>query len=173
MSDPAGSQPDLQASLEAFARTLARGPLGFARYAPQPWAKPNECFANARRQAAEQGGRAVFGWMFHHRLVSNISDAAYLIAVHHAVWRPRGGGEMVDVTPFNEEPRHRPIAPQGEVVFLVDPQAHPLVARRLVGPRPSRFQPLGDDPRLAALVAELQAAEVAACRALYGDAIAV
>jgi hypothetical protein len=163
------------ASLEAFARTLSRGG-GFrlARYAPQPWAQPTQCFANARRQATELGGRAVFGWMFHHRLVSNISDAGYLVAVHHAVWRTPGREpQLVDVTPFNEDPRHRPIAPDGDVLFLVDAQAQPLVARRLVGPRPSRFHPLSDDPRLAALVADLQAAETAACRALYGDAIKV
>lgn len=181
MTDDDAQGPDapaLQPHLDAFARTLGRNPLALARHDPPAFANPTQCFANARRQATQSGGRAVFGWMFLHRRVSRISDEAYLIAVHHAVWAPPAAKQdlarpLIDVTPFHEDPAQRPIAPGGQVLFLVDEDAHPLVARRLVGPRASRFHPIGDDPRLAAHVAGLQAAEIAACRAIYGAKVPV
>lgn len=158
---------DLQPHLNSFARSISQQPLGFALYQPQPWAVATSCFQNAVRQAELHGGRARFGWMFHHRLVADILGPGYLIAVHHAVWHAPDG-RLVDVTPFHDDPKHRPISPGGDVLFLVDTKAQPIVVGSLVGPRPSRFQPLATDERLTAHVRRLQEIEEDACRRLYG-----
>lgn len=167
MSDSATPKGfDVRPYLEAFARTISREPLGLAFHRPEAWATPTRCFENAIRQAEQQGGRALFGWMFHYRVVGEISGLGYLIAVHHAVWHAPTG-QLVDVTPLHDDPKHRPISPGGDVLFLVDTNARPVVVGSIVGPRPSRFHALDADERLVAYVRRLQEAEDEACRSLY------
>lgn len=157
---------DVHSHLRAFARTISEGQLGLALYRPQSWAQPTRCFENARRQAEQQGGHALFGWMFYYRVVVGISRSGYLIAVHHAVWHAPTG-QLVDVTPFHEDPKHRPIAPSGDVLFLVDSQAQLMMVGQMIGPRPSRFYAIDPDERLAAHVRSLQQEEQEACGRLY------
>jgi hypothetical protein len=166
-SGPATEQT-VQHHLETFARTISQGPLGLAYYRPQAWAETTRCFENARRQAAEHGGRALFGWMFHHRVVADLPGPGYLIAVHHAVWHAPTG-RLEDVTPIHQDPKHHPITPGGDVLFLVDTEARPVVSGQRVAPKPSRFYALSADAALIAHVDGLQAAEDAACHALYAE----
>jgi hypothetical protein len=157
---------DVRPHLEAFARTISREPLGLALHRPQAWATPTRCFENAVRQAKQKGGPALFGWMFHYRVVEDIPGPGYLIAVHHAVWHSPTG-QLVDVTPLHDDPKHQPISLGGDVLFLVDTSAHPIAVGVTVGPRPSRFYALDADERLVAYVRGLQDAEDEACRDLY------
>jgi hypothetical protein len=157
---------DVQPHLEAFARTISHGTRGLAFHRPEPWATPTRCFENAIRQAEQKGGRPLFGWMFHYRVVEDIPGPGYLIAAHHAVWHAPTG-PLVDVTPLHDDPKHRPISPGGDVLFLVDTNAQPIAVGSTVGPRPSRFYALDADDRLVAHVRRLQEAEEDACRNLY------
>jgi hypothetical protein len=104
--------------------------------------------------------------MFHYRVVEDIPGPGYLIAVHHAVWHSPPG-QLVDVTPLHDDPKHQPISPGGDVLFLVDRNAQPIAAGVTVGPRPSRFYALDADERLVAYVRGLQDAEDEAYRDLY------
>ena len=71
---------------------------------------------------------------------------------------------------LHDDPKHRPISPGGDVLFLVDTNAQPIAVERTVGPRPSRFYALDADERLVAYVRRLQEAKDEACRNLYaGD----
>ncbi len=159
---------DVRPRLEVFARSISREPLGLAFHRPETWARPTRCFENAIRQAEQMGGRALFGWMFHYRVVEDIPGPGYLIAVHHAVWHAPAG-QLVDVTPLHDDQKHRPISPGGDILFLVDTKAQPIVRGTTVGPRPSRFYPLDAGERLVAHVRRLQEVEDEACRNLYGD----
>lgn len=156
---------DIQPHLTSFARTISQEPLGLALYRPPPWAAATFCFQNTKRQAEGHNGRALFGWMFHHRVVADIPGPGYLIAVHHAVWHAPNGG-LVDVTPFHDDPKHRPISPGGDVLFLVDTKATPITDGFLIWPLPSRFQPLGIHEPLIAHVRHLQEEE--ARRPVFG-----
>jgi hypothetical protein len=73
----------------------------------------------------------------------------------------------VDVTPLHDDPKHRPISPSGDVLFLVDTYAQPIAVGSTVGPRPSRFYALDADDRLVAHVRRLQETEDEACHNLY------
>lgn len=142
MSDPlASSSFDVQVHLKAFARTISSEPLGLAVHRPEAWAKPTRCFENANHQAQRRGGRVLFGWMFHYRVVAHIPGPGYLIAVHHAVWHAPTG-ELIDVTPFHDDPKHHPISPGGDVLFLVDTKAQPVAVNSAIAPMPSRHYAL-------------------------------
>ena len=157
---------DVHPHVKVFARAISQGPLGLALYWPQSWAQPTRCFENATRQAEQQGGRALFGWMFHYRVVADIAGPGYLIAVHHAVWHAPTG-QLVDVTPFHADPKHHPIAPGGDVLFLVDSEARPVAVGSNITARPSRFHAIDLNERLVAHVNRLQEEENEACRKLY------
>ena len=167
MSD--AQQPDgfdVHSHLKVFAQTISKEPLGLALYRPQSWAQPTRCFENAERQAEQQGGSAILGWMFHYRVVADIAGPGYLIAAHHAVWHTTTG-QLVDVTPFHADPKHHPIAPGGDVLFLVDSEARPVTVGSNITARPSRFHAIDRAERLVAHVRRLQQKEQEACRTLY------
>jgi hypothetical protein len=92
----------------------------------------------------------------------------YLIAVHHAVWQPPNSNDLIDVTPFHTDEKHRPITEKKCVLFLFDEAAQPVVTERHFGPLPSRFCPLSDNERLIKHVEELQQKEESECRDIYG-----
>jgi hypothetical protein len=140
--------------IKEFAATISNQPLGLARYCPEVWGQPTKCFENVRRKVRQDSGRAQFGWMFHYRVVADIPVPGYLIAVHHAVWHAPSG-YLIDVTPFHSETKHRPLSPGGDVLFLVDDSATPVMTERLIVPRPSRFYPLSADERLITHVQRL------------------
>ena len=165
MSD-AQEPEELSVHIKAFAAIISNGPLGLALYRPQAWAQPGLCFENARRQVQQRGGQVLFGWMFHHRLVADIPGPGYLIAAHHAVWHAQSG-QLVDVTPFHEDIKHRPIAPNGDVLLLVDVEAHPIRVGQVIGPRPSKFYAILPEERIAGHVRRLQEDEEVACRKLF------
>ena len=158
---------DISPHVKVFARAISQGPLGLALHRPQSWAQPTRCFENATRQAELQGGRALFGWMFHYRVVADIPGPGYLIAAHHAVWHIPNG-QLVDVTPFHVDPKHHPIAPGGDVLFLVDSDARPVAVGSNITARPSRFHAIDRDERLVAHVRRLQDEEQKSCQNLYG-----
>ena len=143
-----------QIHIEEFAATISKQPLGLVRYLPEVWGQPTRCFANVWRKVQQDGGGARFGWMFHYRVVADMPGPGYLIAVHHAVWHAPAG-YLIDVTPFHPDPKHHPLSPGGGVLFLVDDSATPVMGKRFVSPRPSRFYPLSDDKRLIAHVEQL------------------
>ncbi len=158
---------DVRPHLKLFALTISKYPLGLAYYRPESWAQPMRCFDNATRQTKQHGGRALFGWMFHYRVVADIAGPGYIIAVHHAVWHAPTG-QLVDVTPFHANPKHWPITQGGDVLFLIDTEARPITVGTILGPRPSRFYALDPGERLAAHVRNLQEEEQEAARTLYG-----
>ncbi|HZR03037.1 MAG TPA: hypothetical protein VFA81_07690 [Burkholderiales bacterium] len=159
----------LKGQLDAFARTISKEPMGLAHHVPEPWAKPTRCFENAAAKVRESGGRVRFGWMFHFRQVLQLGGAGYLIAVHHAVWHAPNGA-LVDVTPFDPDPLHRPLTPAGndDILFLLDSSAVPIQTANVVAPRPSKFYPVSDDERLIAHIQRLQAEEDQNCQRIYG-----
>ncbi len=138
--------------------------MGLAHYRPQSWATNGRCFENAQRQAHVHGGRALYGWMFHYRIVTDIPGPGYLIAVHHAVWHAPPDGRIVDVTPFHADIKHQPITQNGDVLFLVDMNALPRSVGSAVVARPSKFYAVGSDKLLIAHVQRLQTEEDDACK---------
>lgn len=154
--------------IEEFAATISKQPLGLARYLPEVWGQPTQCFENVWHKVLRDGGQVWFGWMFHHRVVANIPGPGYLIAVHHAVWH-EPEGHLIDVTPFYSEPKHHPISPGGDVLFLVDDSATPITREKFVGPRPSQFYPLSADERLLTHVQQLVRNEEQRLRQIYKD----
>lgn len=76
--------------IEGIARQMSRQPLGVALHKPESWALPTNCFRNVERKVRESGGRAQFGWTFHHRFAEKIpGHPLYLYLTHHAVWADR------------------------------------------------------------------------------------
>lgn len=144
--------------LTRFAATISKGPLGLIDHAPEPWAQLGYCIGNVLEKVRRDRGAAIYGWVFLDRLSPEYGP--YLIAQHHAVWQPTGSTTPVDITPFHDDPKHRPYAPQGKVLFLVDVAAPPKTLGNAVGPQPSRFFPMTDDPKLAAYLAQKTAQEL-------------
>ena len=157
------TEPDLRGHIQAFAATISLQPLGLARHCPEEWGQPMKCFENVMRKVQQDGGGVKFGWMFHHRHVIDIPGPGYLIAVHHAVWHA-SNGQLIDGTPFHSNPKHHPLAPGGDVLFLVDDRARPIITDTLIAPLPSRFRSLSDDERLVNHVQRLRREEEQECR---------
>lgn len=147
-----------------FAQTLSSGPLGLALYLPELSASPMRCFENVLRKVTQEGGQIQFGWTFLHRFSPGKGD--YLIATHHAVWY-EPTGQLIDVTPMHEEEKHRPIAPSGEVLFLVDDLAKPVRMGIVVAPLPLRYFPLAKTRELMVYLENLQRDEERQCAELY------
>lgn len=160
------TESDLRKQIEIFAKTISRQQLGLASHRPEKWGQPTRCFENVERKVQQDAGRAQFGWMFHHRHVADHPDLDYLIAAHHAVWHAPSGN-LIDVTPFHPEMKHRPISPGGDVLFLVDDNAAPLITDRLMAPLPSKFHPVSSDDRLLSHVQRLSQEEEQHCRLIY------
>lgn len=153
--------------IKAFAGTISKQQLGVVLHSPEPWAIATNCFANVWEKVRRAGGRPQYGWTFCYRLIA--TGGGYLLATHHAVWHAPGG-EVIDVTPFHENPKHQPITSDRRVLFLVDDAAQPVVAGEKVGPLPLRFFALGNDAAVFAHVESLQQDEEQQCRQLYGGA---
>lgn len=156
--------------IKAFAQTITPGQLLLGRvfHAPEPWAAPMRCFENVRGKIKRDGGKARHGWTFLYRLVADMPEAGYLIAVHHAVWHPPNSNELIDVMPFHADQKHWPITERASVLFLFNEAAQPVLTETHFGPLPSRFFPLGKDERLLKHVEELRQKEEQECRDIYG-----
>ena len=154
--------------VERFAQKIGGGPLGLIFHRPESDARPTECFTNVTRKVARDGGCVVFGWMFHVRLVEAL-EKEYLVAVHHAVWNLPDGC-AVDVTPFHEDPKHHPLASNGDVLFLVDVAAKPRVVQGAPASLPTRYFAVGDDANLAEHIRRLEAEEAQTCERIYAAA---
>lgn len=151
--------------IKEFAATISRQPIGLAYHRPEPWASVLCCFANAAEKVRREGrGMVRYGWTFHYRVAEG--KGGYLFATHHAVWNlPEGW--LVDVTPFHEDPKHHPHTHGGDVLFLVDDAAHPVIIGGEMTALPLRYFALGDDPRLLEYVDGLRREEERKCRELY------
>jgi hypothetical protein len=155
---------DLRKGIDAFASMISRQPLGLAYHLPEPWAKAGRCFENVKEKVERESGAVRFGWTFHYRVAPGTGE--YLFVTHHAVWHAPDL-KIIDVTPFHDNPKHRPITQNGSVLFLVDNAAQPVVTNHLIAPRPLRFFPLGDNKRLLDYVDQLKRAEDEKCREIY------
>lgn len=143
-----------------------RSRCGLAKHQPEGWALANNCFRNVARKVAEDGGRAVCGWTFHHRLAEKIAGLPlYVYLTHHAVWA-RPDGRLINVTPY-PDPRHEPIGTGGAPIFLVDPTAPPIVLGGQPAPLPMKFFAVDPGNELAEYVERLNREEKAKCDALY------
>jgi hypothetical protein len=160
-SRPPTSRADLctqlRARIDEIAQIISHERLGLAYHRPEPWSQSSRCFENVARKALQDGGRTIYGWTFHHRLVRDISGPGYLFVTHHAVWRAPSG-QLIDVTPY-PDPKHKPLAPRGDILFLVDSAAMPVMHEGLIAPLPLPFLTMGDDESLAAHVRRLNADE--------------
>ena len=159
-------ESDLYDHIRTFASTISHQQLGLALYRPEKDGQPTRCFANVDRKVEVDGGRAQLGWMFHHRYVVDIAESDYLVAVHHSVWNAPNG-DLVDVTPFHSEMRHRPISPGGDVLFLVDDKALPFTTDRFIAPLPLKFHPINNSGRLLRHLQRLKRKEEEQCRLIY------
>ena len=71
---------------------------------------------------------------------------------------------LVNVTPYPDA-KHYPLPrPGGDILFLVDDKAQPIVTDKLVAPLPLRFFPLSDEDGLVAYVKQLNDDEQEKCR---------
>jgi len=162
-----GIQPISKEEIDTIARTIGDGPIGLAHHEPDDGAEAHRCFENATMKVTRDGGQVMFGWTFHSRLVENIPGPGYLFAAHHAVWHAPDG-RLVDVTP-HPDPKHRPLGPDGSILFLVDRNAVPVQTGNQVAPRPTRFFARDADPRLLTYVEELNRKENEACSEIYAQ----
>jgi hypothetical protein len=158
----------LSSNIREFAATISRQQIGLVLYRPEDRGRPMWCFENAARKVERDGGKVQFGWMFQHRLVADIPGPGYLIAIHHAVWRAPDG-QLIDVTPFDADARHQPLAPRGTVLFLIDDAAQPIIVDHIAHqlPLPSKFLSRSNDELLVTHVQQLQRQEEQACRRIY------
>jgi len=153
-------------SINAFARTISSQPIGLAYHRPEKWAYAGHCFANVIKKVQQDGGRARFGWIFQGGIMPDAPELGYLVATHHAVWNAQDGS-ISDVTPFhtNSIPF---CVPTGEVLFLVDDKAEPVViGSNMFAPLPLRFFPLSNDKRLIAYIERKKNEEEQRCRDIY------
>jgi hypothetical protein len=155
----------INARIKKIAESSNHQPLGLAYHRPESWSQFRQCFENVERKVREAGGRTIFGWTFHHRLVEAIPGPGYLFLTHHAVWHAPDG-HLIDVTPY-PEPKHHPIAPGGGILFLVDANALPVQRANLIAPLPLRFFTLNNDERFDAHVAWLDEEEQKKCAEIY------
>ena len=162
------SQSDLNKAITAFASTISTEPLGLAKYRPESWGQQTRCFENVGRKVEQDGGRGQSGWMFQHKYLADDNRLDYLLAIHHAVWHAPSG-ELIDVTPFHADPKHHPLSPGGNVLFLVDDAAAPVITDQVMAPRPSRFFALSAEERLVEHVNRLAEEERQACLQIYAQ----
>jgi hypothetical protein len=144
----------------AYAPMISRDPLARAIHRPESWATATLCFTNVFRKVTQDGGTALFGWMFHYREVVAIPGPGYLIGVNHAVWHAPDK-RLVDVTPFHVDEKHQPLADGDYVIFLIDQQSMPLRSEAEGMALPSWFFPLGDGDSMRSHAERLQANELA------------
>ena len=173
MSDedlPAMGSPIDTGVLKRFASTISQESLGLVNHAPESWAQPMQCLQNVLQKVSRDGGREIYGWVFLPRFSPQYGS--YLIATHHAVWSAVGSTGGGDITPFHENPKHRPYSPRGGVLFLLDDAAKPKKIGHAMAPLASRFFPATDDPKLVAYIESLRSNEHAACQKLYEGALA-
>lgn len=154
-------------AVESFARTISKHKLGLAIHRPDPDAQPTNCVANALAAQEQRGGQIRYGWYFHLRYALQFGDS-YLIAIHHAVWHDPSDCNLVDVTPFHSEELHHPFTQNGNVLFLLDPNATPLVKDDKVIPLPSQFFPASQNTEFGAYVKRLQKEEYDSYNKLHG-----
>ena len=155
--------------IQVIAPEISSEPLSGARYSPEPAASATQCFSNAQRKAQQSGGGALYGWMFQYREATALLGQAYILAVNHAVWHAPDK-KLIDVTPFHDNPHHRPIVVNGDaVLFLIDGNAAPLKSDHAGIALPSWFFPLTDGEAIAAYVAELTSKELAEWEAQLAD----
>jgi hypothetical protein len=156
---------DANEGVKAFAATISRQPMGLAYHRPEPWAGLLRCFANAAEKVRREGrGMVRYGWTFHYRVAEG--KGGYLFATHHAVWNTPEGW-LVDVTPFHEDPKHHPHGYDGNVLFLVDDAALPVVIGGEMTALSLHYFALGYDARLLEYVEGLRQEEERKCRELY------
>lgn len=154
--------------LKTFARSISHQPLGPILHLPEPFAAENTCYENVIRKIEASSGNIQYGWTFLHRLTANFESVGYFVATHHAVWRSPVG-QLVDITPFHSEPKHRPYAPNDRLYFLVDDKAQLVRIGNVEAPLPLKFFPLNNGKKLLAYVEQLRNNEEEVCQKLYAE----
>ncbi|MBV1790790.1 hypothetical protein KQ940_22235 [Marinobacterium sp. D7] len=148
------TEHELNEGIKRFATSISQQQLGLAIYRPVPSALHSMCIENAKKISELKGGSIRYGWYFFHKISPAYGD--YLVATHHAVWHNPDTLLLVDVTPFHPDKNHHPIAPGGDVLFLVDDKAKPFEKEQKIIPRPSLFYALGVNDELLEYVTKLQ-----------------
>ena len=160
------TEHELQQGIKKFASNINDQPLSLVSHRPDTSAKHTNCIANVLAKKEKYGGSICYGWYFLHRMSTEFGD--YLISIHHAVWRNSSDLTLVDVTPFNPDEKHRPIAPNGDLLLLVDDNAQPICIEDTILPLPSRFHPLRSDSELENYITKLQREEYEFYNKEYG-----
>lgn len=149
---------ELNRAIKQFASQISDQPLGLLIYRPDQYALPTNCISNAMNVQKSRGGDIRYGWYFSHRISEQHGD--YLIATNHAVWHEPESLRLIDVTPYHDEEKHRPILGNDvDPIFLVDDQAQPFCISKYIVPLPSRFFAVHDDRALQEYVENLQRQE--------------
>jgi len=153
--------------IEPIARRVSKDSLGLVLHHPEAWAKTTCCFENVWRKVRTAGGRVVYGWTFTSRV--NVEHGPYIFLMHHAVWHAPDK-RLIDVTPFHEDPAHRPLSIEGLVCFLVDESALPVEDGVAIGPRPNRYFALDENNAgLLDYVRKLNEDEQIELRSIYSN----
>lgn len=161
------SDSELVKTINAFAASISSEPIGLAYHKPEKYAEHTRCFENSIKKMSLDGGAVQFGWIFSHRFPGNLKNSkGYLMATHHAVWYSTDGS-LIDVTPLNPDPKHQPFRPNGNILFLMDSKAEPVIIGNYIAPRPIIFYPVEDEVNLVSYVKKLNEREVASCKSMY------
>jgi hypothetical protein len=148
----------IETAINSVALITSRQSLGLVHHRPERWAQPAGCIENVARKVTMDGGRAQYGWTFHHRFVETIPGPGYLFLTHHAVWQAPTG-EQVNVTPYPVL-RHFPLPrPGAHILFLVDDSAMPIVTEQLIAPLALRFFAITQEAAIVAHVNRLNETE--------------
>lgn len=109
------TEDELGKGIRGFSTKLSSQPLGLAIHQPAVGALASNCISNAMNVKRKDGGEVRYGWYFIHRFSPQYGN--YLIATHHAVWHNPKNTQLIDVTPYHEDEKHRPYSPGGNYFF--------------------------------------------------------
>ena len=151
------TEDEIGKGIRYFSTKLSDQPLGLVTHQPAVSALASNCISNAMTVKMKDGGEVRYGWYFIHRYSLQYGD--YLIATHHAVWYNPKNMQLIDVTPYHKDEKHRPYSPEGNLLFLVDDKAQPIKLGNVFAPLPSRYYALKNSKELVEYVKELQEKE--------------
>ena len=159
---------ELDIAIENFAKTISKQILGLVYHRPTPEAKATNCISNVLSFIERNGGGIKFGWTFHHRISPEFGD--YLFSTHHAVWH-NPNGNLIDITPFNNDPKHHPKTVNGSILFLLDDNAKPIKVENYLIPLPLKYYAIYKNEKLEHYVKSLRDKELKYYKVNFGISI--
>ena len=155
----------LQEATLSFSSKLSKQQLGLIYHQPDPNSVVPNCILNSLSTKRKKGGDVRYGWFFLHR-TSKFGD--YLIATHHAVWHDHSLNELIDVTTYHTNKKHRPITHNDKLLFLLDDTALPIRHDNMLIPLPSHFFPIHGKVELINYISNLRNGELKFYNEKYG-----